>query len=919
MAVRFGVLGSVAAWVDGVPVDVGHARRRCVLAVLVMEVNQVVSADRLVERVWGDRAPDKVRTTLYSYLYHLRRLLPPDRGAAIQRRSGGYVLAADPQAVDAHLFTGLVAEARTTADRRAALARYDQALALWRGEPFADLESPWIDQTRAGLDLARLAAELDRADVGLELGEHTELISTLPRLAARYPTDERLAGQLMRALHGSGRRADALEHYQRVRRLLVEELGNEPGPALRKAHQQILDDDGPDEEPVATRGHVVPRQLPARPGLFVGRGDELAVLTKAVVRGAGATMPVVVVSGLGGIGKTWLVLRWAHQNLDRYPDGQLYVDLRGFDPTTQPVPAAVAVRGMLDALRVEGAAVPVDPAAQAALYRSLTAERRMLVVLDNARDTEQVVPLLPGGAGCAVLVTSRHRLPGLVAAHGARPLALDPLPAGVARELLAQSFGADRVSADPESTARVIDHCAGLPLALSVGAARALTQPGLSVAALADDLNDIGLDALDTDDLSASLRAVFRGSYRTLGPELAMTFALLGLVSGPDIGLLAAASLVGQPVTEAAVRMRDLELRSLVTQHRRRRYRMHDLLRHYAADCADGYPAEERDAALYRLVAHYVHTAYLANRVLAPERQDVDVVALPPGCVTEQPTTHAHALAWFGVEHANLLAAQQLAARRGWNREVWLLAWALTTYHRKEGDLNDDLDVWQAAIVAIDSLGDSADRAATRVFLSQAHARLGDYAEAHRRLGEALLISEQTGDVVNQLRIHHALAMTLGRQDDYAQALRHARTALDLARRTRNKVWEPTALNAVGWYSAKLGDVDSAVEPCTTALAMFHELGDGQGEGSALDSLGYIAAARGDHHTALAHYREAVAVFQRIGNSYQQANALDHLAMTHLALGDRAEARAVGGQAIDLYRGQNRTAEANRLAERLSG
>jgi DNA-binding SARP family transcriptional activator len=508
MTVEFGLLGLVEATVDGCALDVGHARQRLVLAALAVDAGHPVPVNRLIARVWGDDVPERARATLYSYLSRLRRVLAEGGGRGVlARHAGGYVLVADDATVDVHRFRELVARSRATGldDLRIA-GLLAEAQHLWRGEALAGLESPWAAGLRQTLERERHAAELHRTDARLRLGLHHELLPVLTGHFREHPLDERLAAQLMLALYRSGRTADALRCFDQVRRTLAADLGSDPGPELRQLHQRVLAGDPTIGTADATdaaaphggavslsrvtpfpRGHVVPRQLPAAPRWFTGRGQEVGALDKALGetgQSDGATA-VCAISGCGGVGKTSLALHWAHRRADRFPDGQLHVDLRGFG-SGQPVPPSVALRVLLDALGADPAALPEDEQALTGLYRTLVADRRMLLVLDDAADTEQVAPLLPGGAGCAVLVTSRRQLTGLAVAHGAHLLPLRALTASESWELLARHLGADQLAANPEAARLVVESCAGLPLAISVVGARA--AGGTGMAALTGEL-----------------------------------------------------------------------------------------------------------------------------------------------------------------------------------------------------------------------------------------------------------------------------------------------------------------------------------------------------------------------------------------------------------------------------------------------
>lgn len=568
MAVQFRVLGGVEMRVDDRSVAVGHARQRCVLAALLVEADRAVSLDRLVDMAWGERIPQRTYGTLHSYLPRLRKTLATADVEIIRQSAGGYRLTADPETVDLHRFRRLTREARS-ADDEVAAQLYGDALALWEGEPFSGLDSPRLDAVRAELEQARFETELDRHDVQLRLGRHGQLLSTLAAAAVAHPLDERLAGQLMLACFRSGRQHEALGHYQQIRARLAEQLGADPSASLQQLHQQILRADqalAPPPAGVTTavsrpEPASIPRQLPSAPHSITGRDRELASLEAISAAGRRSSAAVIcTVSGTAGVGKTALALHWAHHIAARFPDGQLYVNLRGFDRQRVVTNPLEALRGFLDALGIPAHAIPADLDGQAALYRSVVADKRMLVVLDNARDAEQVRPLLPASPGCLVLVTSRARLAGLVATEGARPLTLDVLTASQARQLLEARIGSDRVRHEPEALDEIVGLCAGLPLALVIVAARAACHPQFTLAALAGELRDsrARLDALAGDDQATDVRSVLSWSYDALTPAPARMFRLLGRHPGPDVSAAAAASLAGVPLREARLLLNEL-------------------------------------------------------------------------------------------------------------------------------------------------------------------------------------------------------------------------------------------------------------------------------------------------------------------------------------------------------------------------
>ncbi|MEV7046458.1 BTAD domain-containing putative transcriptional regulator [Amycolatopsis sp. NPDC051061] len=904
------LLGEVDVLVDGRPVDLGTPRQRCILAVLSLEAGRVVPTDRLVERVWGADVTPRTRTTLHGYLSRLRAALAGADGVALTRRSGGYVLVIEPElcTVDLHRFRELRASAR--ADDRNALASLTDALGLWRGEALTGPGGEWAEAERERLERERLATWLDLADTRLRLGTGADLVAELEARAGAHPLDERVAGQYMLALHQAGRTADALEHYRRVRARLVEELGIDPGSALQDRHRQILT-----ARPSCTAkaaGSGVPRELRAAPKSFVGRRDEVRRLDAVLDAARSSGTPMVsVITGGGGLGKTWLALRWAHRRLDRFPDGQLFVDLRGFTSDDRPMEPATALRGFLTALGVEAGAVPSDPHARSALFRSLTAGKRILVVLDNAAGTDQVVPLLPGSESCAVVVTSRNRLPGLVTAHDAHRVPLDVLSAGEARGLLAARLGSARVEAEQPAVDELIGLCGGLPLALSVVAGRS----GTPLPAVVSELRESRLDGLADDDPSASLPAVLSWSYRALTEEQATAFGLLAGAPGPDTALLTAANLTGLPPARTRAVLRSLEQASLL-EHSGGRYRMHDLIRAHAADTARHLADDVRDAALRRALGFFAHTAHAAGLLLDAHRGTVELAPPTPG-------THVHALpdapaamVWFEAERATLLAAQEAAARRGDHHTVWWLALSSDTFHQRRGHRHDRLAAWRAAADAAARLPHPTPRPVALRHLGRACVSLARHEEAIGHLQRAIALAEELGHPYEQGHAHQTLALALEGRDLHA-ALDHAARALRLFRDLGLPSCRTHGHNAVGRYTAGLGDHDGARGHFDAALALHRELRNPAGEANSLDRLGFVEQSAGRHDLALRHYGQALTLRRNLGHAYESATTLDHLGPPNVALGRRDEALAVWREAQRLYRDQGREEDAERVQRQL--
>ncbi|MGM1062661.1 BTAD domain-containing putative transcriptional regulator [Saccharothrix sp. Mg75] len=944
------LLGNVEGLVDGERLEVGHARQQCVLVVLLIEVNRVVTVQQFVDRVWADDPPRRAREVVSSYLSRLRKVLTvDDRPAPIRRRSTGYVLEMDESAVDLHLFRELVGLARSQADESRAVTLLERASRLWRGPACAGLDTPWINTVREELERERFSADVDRVDLRLRSGNHVELLPELTARAREHPLDERVAGQLMLALHRGGRQAEALLHYDRLRLRLADELGADPGATLRLLHQRVLTDaaelappsptgaaavgtTSPGSpaaaapEPAATDPAIVPRQLPAAPEPFVGRDNELGRLDLVTLNDstAGRTVVVCALAGAGGMGKTWLTITWAHQHSEWFPDGQLFVDLRGFSPDSQPMEPAVAVRGFLDALGVPRNRVPVDPHAQAALFRSLVANRRMLIVLDNAATTDQVVPLLPGGNTCTVVVTSRHRLPGLITAHGAHHLYLDVLSPPEGRSLLTRRLGEERTRAESSAVDDVILLCGGFPLALGILAARAHSQPGTTLTELVDELRDTGLIALDSDEPAASLPAVLSWSLHHLTAEQRQVFAHLGTAPGPDTGLPAAANLAGLPLARTRALLRGLEDACLVSRDSRGRYRMHDLVRGYAAALAGHEPAEPaRQAALRRLVGFYAHTAYTGQGLLAPHRRAPWVDPPEPSYLPHPLPDLSAALTWFDDESPCLLAALGTATSRGWYRMAWQLVWCLSDFLVRRGRRRDHLAVWQTGLDAAEHLQDPAVLAVSLRRLGNCCADLWQHEQAVEHLQRALVLTEQHQDHVNGASTRLMLARSWQvrswqlqppeQEGAFRQALEHAVHAAGLFRVLEDPGGEATALNAVGWCATRLGDHDRAREHCQAALLLYRRHPDPDGEADVWETMGHIAHHTGHHREAIDCYQRSLALLDALGYTYHVAAVRDRLGATHAALEQYEQARALWLAALEVYREQHHHAAADRV------
>jgi len=651
----------------------------------------------------------------------------------------------------------------------------------------------------------------------------------------------------------------------------------------------------------------VPAQLPADVYGFAGRTTHLARLDGLladVAAQAPTAVVITAVSGTAGVGKTALAVHWAHRIADQFPDGQLYVNLRGYDPGGQILEPATAVRGFLEALGVAAERVPADRDAQAALYRSLLAGKRVLVVIDNARDGDHARPLLPGTATALAVVTSRSQLTDLVAADGAQAIPLDLLDDDEARDLLGLRIGPDRVAADPAAIDQIVTACRGLPLALALVAARAATNPTFNLSALAAELDRAGdrVARLDAGDVVVRVRAVFSWSYTALGAEAARLFRLLGLHPGPDISTAAAASLAATPPEEAVRLLGDLTRAGLLSEQSPGRYGFHDLLAAYAANLTHTTDADdERRAATVRLLDYYTHTAHTADRRLHTTRDPMPVPLLPPavGACPEQLVGDSAALGWLTAERRALLATLRLAAAADFDTHTWQLAWALTSFLIRRGHWHDLASAWQAALASADRLTPVVATAHAYRRLAWAGTELGRYEDAYTQSHRALDLYVAADDRVGQAHTHRTLAVLWERQDRPDRALDHAQQALALYQSTDHRR-RAGALNGVGWCQALLGHHAEALAHCREALTLQEQTGDRWGAANSWTSLAYAHHHLGQFAQAADCSQHALTLYRQLGAHHNEAIALTRLGDAQHAIGLHDAARTAWTQALDV-------------------
>lgn len=878
---EFRLLGPVEVWSDGRPLDVPRQRRQ-VLAALLVDAGRPVTVDTLVERVWGDEPPAQARETVYVHVNKIRRLLPPG-SARIVRRASGYVLVVDRRSVDLFRFRDLVS--RTGDQPAESLA---EAVQLWRGEPLADLPGPWAERVRVGWRQAYFDAVLAWADSEIALHRPGVVIERLTSLVAEHPLVEPLAGALVRALGAAGRTAEALRAYADARSRLVDQLGAEPGPELRDAQRQVLDEPRPST--------VRPRQLPPDITGFVGRGPELIALDRV---GPTPYAPrVAVVSGPAGVGKSTLAVHWAHTARPGFPDGELYVNLRGFDASGFPVDPTDALRGFVEALGVPPPAVPADRDGLIGLYRTLLAERRMIILADNARDADQVQPLIPGAAGCLVLVTSRDRLEALAVVNTAVLLDLPSFSVEESRLLLRQRLGHDRTSVEPGALDRIVDACAGLPLALAVAAGRAAARPRHSLARLADDLSaESGtLDGLAGTTAQADVRSVLSWSYRVVGAESARLFRLLSVHPGPDVDVVAAAATAGLDVERTVTLLAELTRLHLLDEGPGPRYAFHDLLRGYGVEQTS---PDERRMASRRLLDFYLRTAHDAAWRLYPYRERITIVADADGPGVAFPDAEA-ATAWFRAERTVLANAVAHGARVGFDEHSWQLAHTLSKYYEMQGDWHDWGATLQAGLTAAERLGDTRAQSLCLLGVGSSFTRGRRFADAEAWLRRGLELCRAGNDVAALARAHHNLSNVLFCQGRMPEALEMSTRAYELYASIGDHWGRSAALNSTAVIHTEVGDYERAVENAQRGIDIAGGCANERGAAYGWNTLGYAWHLGGDDERAVPAYRRAIDLARRLNDRFLEADTLNRLGEA-LAPRSPADARTAWTEALRIF------------------
>lgn len=917
------VLGRLRVWHGDREVDAGPPARRHMLGILALNAGRLTKRRELIEGLWGERPPSSAVNVLHTHAKHLRRILDPERtprgqSGVLSTVGDGYLLRLPDDALDLWRFRRTVRAAREAedgGDPARALTLFRDALRLWQDDPLCDVPALENHPMVWGLKAERRQALLSYWNLMVRAGNAAEVVAALAVEGAADPLDEAVQATLIRAYQATGQRTLAFEHYAAVRRALAAELGVAPGAELERAHRQLADERTP----------LVPHQLPAPVPDFVGRADELAALDAAH---AARTSGVVVVCGTAGVGKTALAVHWGHLRRDRFPDGRIYLDLRG-DDAEHAVTAHEALGRLLTALGVPDQDIPADTPSRAARWRTETDGRRLLVLLDNPASAEHVRPLLPGTHDTFVVVTSRDSQAALVALHGARRVALDLLAPPDAARLLGRLLG-ERAGTDPASVDSLAAICARLPLALRLAAEYAGAHGHLPLSGVVSRLRRAGpLDLLDLDG-GAAIRHVFGCSYQRLDAAARRLFRLLSLNPVPYCTLACATALSGTDEATTARLLNRLTGAHLMRCDPLGRYAFHDLLRAYAAElCLASDPRPEREAAVDRLLRHYLDTAVAASDALYPEWSaswQRAGLALKPAGTAMSP---AAASAWLDSEVPSFATLCQFAVRHG--RPEFAVNLAAAAYRYLEaGHGVEAQPIHEHAVRAARDMGEPQAEAHLRTNAGVIERLLGRYPSAISELELALALSRRTGNRHGQARAlsnlgiveerlgdlvgstaRHTEAVALYQQiddpyghasalinlanlesatGDHARAAQRFQAAHDIFAALGARAGQAIALTNLGDMYTQLGDGTLAVERLRAALVLFRQINHRDGEATALSNLGTALTRQGRHRESIAYLEEALRTFRGIAHRYGEASVLNAMGDALRAMGRHAEA-----------------------------
>jgi DNA-binding SARP family transcriptional activator len=894
----FRILGALEVLTPEGLVTIEGRHHPRLLAMLLAEPNQVVPAERLATGLWDDRPPSTAARQVQNIAAALRRRLGA-LGDRLRKIGSGYRI--DVAADELDLLRCERSEAAAREHREAgrladAERALEDALAEWRGPSLAGLSGATLEREARRLDDYRLDLTEERIDLSLHLGRHEQYVNELRRLYTAHPHRPRLTELLMLALYRCGQATEALRVYAGFRSRLADELGTDPDRPLRDLHTAILREDPElDLDARAEPAAAGPETLPSGTTAFTGRSGHLAELDRSA---DSQSNPLVVLTGVGGVGKTMLALHWGHRSAHRFPGGRLYIDLRGFGPGGTVMEPAEAARHLLGAMGVEPRLIPADADAQLALYRGAIGGERRLLILDNVSDASQVRALLPGSPQVHTVAVSRRRLTGLAASHGAKIIAIGALDPAESAALLARQLGEERLASDPESAERILNACAGLPLALAIAGARAAIHPDRPLSAIAGELAVSRLDALAVDDDAVDVRAVFSWSHSSLEPEAARLFRLLALVPGPDFGDAAAARLHGGTAAEAGRALRSLVEAHLVERARPGRYRLHDLIRLYAAELVETEaPQPDRDAASDRLLDWYLNGADASRKALYPA-----MVALPlPETSGERTELTAEAAAqWFEDEWENLIAAVEHAAAHGRPRFAWLVADATRGYAWLHMLGDDGIRIGKAALAAATGAEDPLGQASAALALAAGMMRASQHDGAVEHFRDAADYARRAGWGPGEAAAEANLSMVCHRQGRMREGLAHAHAALRAFRAIGEQRSEAPTLHNLGLLHSLVGELDTGIDYLERSLKLTTESGSDSSRLLLLMHLTEIEVYRGRLDAAAAHLASAVELKRDSVSIARSDDLPGATARLMLAAGRTAEAVEHAERAVEI-------------------
>jgi DNA-binding SARP family transcriptional activator/tetratricopeptide (TPR) repeat protein len=896
--VRWQVLGPVAATRQGAALDLGAPRQRAILTLLLSRAGDTVPLSRIVEAVWGQEPPLYAVNSVHKYVGALRRVVEPGlprraQGQWLRSDARGYRITADEHTLDLLRFRALAAQARHRRDPAERLDLFGAALSLWRGPVGEDFAGELVvDPVIEGINREYADAAIGAAEDALALGQAGRILPALRLAVSMHPADEVVCALLMRCLASTGQRAAALEAFESLRVLLAGQLGVSPGPVLAGAHLDVLRDAA--EVAARPRGLPVPRQLPVGPVGFIGREDEIRQLVSVLRAGPGGASAGAL-TGTAGVGKTAAAVHVAHALAGDFPDGQLYIDLRGFDASPALSPHDVLGR-FLAAVDIPPDRIPDGLDERAALYRSALAERRILVVLDNARDSGQVLPLLPGTGPSRAIVTSRRQLRGLTA-NGVHVVPLDLFGHDESERFLRSRLSSRRVDAEPGAVGDLVEISGGLPLALSLLAARAAHAPAMPLSEIPAAVRRSrgALDAFtDRAVPGTSTRSVLSWSYSALSADAARLFTLLAVHPSPSVPVDEAAALAGLDIPATCALMDELVEANIAAERAGGRFWRHDLLRQYSAELLGSAGPPARDRAEERLYEYVTPRAVTAASVLSPGRVPLRGLPEIPPPAAPGPSTESEAAAWFADEYDTLMSLVTQAPPSGrYDTHACRLAWALEHYLDRHGLWQESLAVHQAGLEAARRSGRVLVQAAMRLAIARAGSHLGRLApaadEVRSALGALATLPDADPRLVSEAR--RQLSWILEQQGDLPGALSEARLALAMHPDDSREPVRAFALNAVGYYEAQLGLHEEALAHCTAAMRLLEHTTHRYGQADTWDSLGLIHARAGNLQAAAHAYERAVELYRAIGSRYGEADSSLELGLVLAKAADPARAR----------------------------